>query len=421
MSSSTTEQPKNAWRTVAPERDWQRSPDPEASNKYFMVSTDSHATEPFDYLHTRIAEKYRSRIPHMETDDEGSQWLVVEGWKPQMVKPAPGKRNHLPPVEEYEDFDVFMPYTDKMEQEDMARSLVKPGIETRLANMDADGIDYEITFTMKGIPVFATRDSEFLAAMCHGWNEWALEEYSGTDRIIPMAMVGTADLDLALKEITWAAEQGFKGVLLPNRPEYGPITPSSLQYNDKSFEPLWKTLAETGMVTNFHVSTGADPRATGGQGGAVINYMVHCMTTTIEPLAHLIASGVFARNPDLKVVAVESGVGWVPWALEAMDHAYKSHHMWVRPVIPEPPSTYFRSNCYATFVEDHVGPELVEKFGLEDNFCWSSDYPHQEGSWPHSSATIRRCLGSVSEETRKKLVGLNAARIYGIDVPPERS
>ena len=79
------------------------------------------------------------------------------------------------------------------------------------------------------------------------------------------------------------------------------------------------------------------------------------METTIEPLVQLITSGVFERHPDLQAGMVESGIGFVPWLLETMDYAYKAHHFWVRPVIPELPSSYFQRNCFATFQEDHVG------------------------------------------------------------------
>ena len=58
--------------------------------------------------------------------------------------------------------------------------------------------------------------------------------------------------------------------------------------------------AEIRMPLTFHVSTGRDPRAVGGNGGAIINYVCHSMETTIEPLVQMITSGVFERHPDLQ-------------------------------------------------------------------------------------------------------------------------
>jgi predicted TIM-barrel fold metal-dependent hydrolase len=155
----------------------------------------------------------------------------------------------------------------------------------------------------------------------------------------------------------------------------------------------------------------------GGNGGAVINYVCHAMQTTLEPIVTLISSGVFERHPNLRCGTVEAGVGWVPWMLETMDYAYTAHHFWVRPVIPERPSEYYRRNCFSTFVEDHVGLRLVEELDLVDNFMWSNDYPHHEGTWPHSAAAIEREMALLTETTRAKLLGLNAARMFKLDPP----
>jgi predicted TIM-barrel fold metal-dependent hydrolase len=170
-------------------------------------------------------------------------------------------------------------------------------------------------------------------------------------------------------------------------------------------------------VITFHVSTGKDPRSSGGKGGAIINYVCHSMETTIEPLVHLITSGVFERHPHLQAGLVESGIGFVPWLLETMDHAYRAHHFWVRPVIPELPSEYFRRNCFATFQQDYAGLALVESDNLVDNMLWANDYPHHEGTWPHSAAAIERMMGHLTEESRAKILGLNAARIFNLKVP----
>ena len=112
---------------------------------------------------------------------------------------------------------------------------------------------------------------------------------------------------------------------------------------------------------------------------------------------------------------VESGVGFVPWLLETLDHAAKAHHFWVRPHLLEPPSAYFRRNCFATFQDDAAGLRLAEAYDLADNFLWANDYPHHEGSWPHSAETIERTMGGMAEDSRAKILGLNAARLFGLD------
>jgi len=67
--------------------------------------------------------------------------------------------------------------------------------------------------------------------------------------------------------------------------------------------------------------------------------------------------------------------------------------------------------------EDRAGTLLVEPFNLENNFCWSNDYPHHEGTWPHSAAAIERDFAHLREDTRAKILGLNAARFFNFKIP----
>ena len=54
---------------------------------------------------------------------------------------------------------------------------------------------------------------------------------------------------------------------------------------------------------------------------------------------------------------------------------------------------------------------------LVDNFMWANDYPHHEGTWPHSAAAIERTMGDLTDDQREKILGGNAARFFGIEQP----
>ena len=414
---------QNAWRLETPGAvDWPRSARAGAANKYFMVSADSHACEPPKYMAERIEPEYRERLPHVETREDGSRFIISEGGRPQLVRPGRDwkKKGQVRERQSFEKSSMAMPYSSRMEEEDMVRSQAGAGIENRDRDNANDGIDAEIIFANKGLLGYATPDPVFAMAMCRAWNRWALEEFGAAfDRMLPMAMLSPGDLDGTFAEMEWAAQRGFKGFLLPNKPIYGPAQPGELMYNDPSFEGLWSRVEELGLPITLHVSTGRDPRAVSGNGGAIINYVSHSMETTIEPLVQIISSGVLERHPGIRVGTVESGIGWLPWMLETMDHAYRAHHMWVRPVLPRLPSDYYKSNCFSTFQIDPAGLDLIEDRDLVDNVMWANDYPHHEGTWPHSAAAIERTMGGLSDDTRAKILGRNAARIFGIDVPAD--
>ena len=50
-----------------------------------------------------------------------------------------------------------------------------------------------------------------------------------------------------------------------------------------------------------------------------------------------------------------------------------------------------------------------------DNIMWSNDYPHNEGAWPHSQQAIERQFHRFDESERAKILGYNAARLFGFD------
>jgi predicted TIM-barrel fold metal-dependent hydrolase len=124
---------------------------------------------------------------------------------------------------------------------------------------------------------------------------------------------------------------------------------------------------------------------------------------------------VLERFPRLRFATIEAGIGWVPWALQAMVEAYRKHHMWVRPKLRKLPSEYFQEHGFASFQEDPAGLALAREHGLVDSFLWANDYPHHAGTWPHSAAAIERQMGVLTDDERAKILGENAVRLFRFD------
>jgi hypothetical protein len=81
------------------------------------------------------------------------------------------------------------------------------------------------------------------------------------------------------------------------------------------------------------------------------------------------------------------------------------------------PSEYFKRQGFATFQEDAAGLDLALRHDLVPNFMWANDYPHHEGSWPHSAEAIERTMGELDDASRAKILGLTAAEIFKIPIP----
>jgi predicted TIM-barrel fold metal-dependent hydrolase len=238
------------------------------------------------------------------------------------------------------------------------------------------------------------------------------------DRMSPAAALATGDLEASIAETLRVAKLGFRALTIPCKPIWGAHDVEHPNYNLPHFDRLWAAIQDVDLPVTFHVSTGRDPRASRGNGGAVINYVSHSLAPTIEPVANLCASGVLDRFPRLRFATIEAGIGWLPWLLTAMDEAYRKHHFWVRPKLRMLPSEYFRAHGYASFQEDPPGLDLAARYGLVDCIMWGNDYPHHEGTWPHSAEAIERTMAGLDDAQRARVLGLNAARLFKFDVPP---
>ena len=143
----------------------------------------------------------------------------------------------------------------------------------------------------------------------------------------------------------------------------------------------------------------------------------HKLFQTVDALYDFIYGGVLERFPRLKLVLVESEIGWIPFVLEQWDYYFKRFAGRSASLsITKLPSEYFHRQVYATFFNDAVGGHLLSWWG-EDNCMWSNDYPHGNSTWPHSREIVARDVGNLSTESRAKLLRDNVARLYNISMP----
>lgn len=376
-----------------------------------MVSCDTHLQPPPKLFHERLDAQFQELLPRIEVRD-GVRFMVhgLTGQADRLVESQLAGEDLVRSRagaafrgDSVGDFGDFAP------------------VEQRVRDQDLDGVDAELIFPNgPALLMWAGRNVAFVAAQCRVWNDWAIEFCRPQlARCSPAAAIPALDVDAAVAEVARAAKLGFRVLTLPNRPVWGPEDPANPNYNHPQYDRLWAAIQDHDLPITFHAATGKDPRAVKGHGGAIINYVVHGCLPVAEPAVVLCSSGVIERFPKLRFAVVEGNAGWVPWMLDMMDEACRKHHFWTRPKLKELPSTYFRTNGAATLAEDRSALLTAEPYGLEDNLLWANDFPHHEGTWPHSAQAIERGFGALREDTRAKILGLNAARMFGFEIPAE--
>ncbi len=355
-------------------------------------SADSHVVEPPDLWVERLPPLLQDRAPRIAPVD-GEPRLLVEGMVPRRMG---GSGN-----------------TEAERRDRGGDSHFRAGgwdPTLRIRDLDEDGVWGEVLYPTIALFGFMIPDPELRWASCRAYNDWLAETFAAeSQRFAGAAIIPVQEVEPAVAEIERVAGIGLRSIMLPIQ------APEGRPYNSRDYDPIWAAAQGHGMPVSFHVGTGSNPVTERGPGGAVINY-VEVGLGAPRTLAYLAASGVLERHPDLHVVMVECGAGWLAWLLERMDEAFEEHEQWVQPKLPEPPSFYVRRQGHVTFGNDAAGVVNRGYTGIEP-LLWASDYPHPEGTWPHTQATLDRIFADVPEAERDLVTYSTTARLYGLQAP----
>lgn len=363
---------------------------------YTAISADSHVQQPPTFYTERVPAPYRDRTPHTVKTPTGT-FLIADGMKPRRLDVAASRLT-----------------AEDREREFRAEPSGGANLERRMADLERDGVFAEVVYP-NNLFVFASPDPGYQMAVARAYNDWVMETFAPRlDRFAPVAIVPAADIPAAVKEVERAAKLGFRTVVLP-------IVMRDRPYNMPEYDALWAAIDRAGMILSFHsfsTSWDAYPRDWGreeGVGGGLY-FMTMRMADGQDPLTLIICSGALQRFPNLKFVVAECGSGWLAWLLSTLDEQMQKKHMWIRPNLEMLPSEFFKRQGFVTFGDDAIGIHNI-RFTGPDCIMWGSDYPHDEGTFPHSQEVLARLFEGVPEPHARKVAAENAARLYGFAMP----
>lgn len=284
----------------------------------------------------------------------------------------------------------------------------------RLVDMEKDGIDAEIAFPSLGLWLYAVDDAEAELGQCEIYNDWNSQYFSGhLDKFVRCGVLPVRNLDYAAKELRRIAAMGFTAAMLPSIPMAG-----IPKYNDPAWDPLFALAGELGVVFVLHTGTGAENVvAERGAGAAVINYSLQ-MNDGVNAIMYMVSSGLLDRNPKTQIAVIECGASWLAAIAERMDEVYVAHDIFVRPKLSMMPSEIIKRQVTVSFQHDRACIMSRSVTGTR-SLMWASDYPHAEGTFPHSQKVIDGLFAGIdiSEEEKLDILGGNAARLFRFNHP----
>ncbi len=375
-----------------------------------IIDSDSHWAEPPDTWVSRAPAKFRDRVPRLERHPDGYDvWLVdgdnFFGLFGFSVVETGGQK-------------IFgVPTLPCFENSDPSASLPKE----RLAMLDQLGLSAQILFpnvTGFGATEFFrnVKDPELRNLCATLYNDALVElQAEGDGRLFPMAIVPFWDIDAAVAEVARVKQLGLMGLAMTDSPEMAG-TPA---LHDPHWDPLWRTVAETELPVNFHVGAGKG----GGRahsapwaGMSMEQYMTvmpaDLFLSNGQTIANLIISGLLDRYPTIKFISSESGVGFIPFLLEALDYQYVEAGLAAAGTLELKPSEYFRRQIYTSFWFEAKGlPHSVELLG-DQNIMFETDFPHPACLYPHAGRKALERVAPLPEQSQRRLLFENALNLY---------
>jgi predicted TIM-barrel fold metal-dependent hydrolase len=277
--------------------------------------------------------------------------------------------------------------------------------------MDAMSVDYSCLFPTGMLSIGLHPLKEVESDLCWAYNRWLTEKVmpEGDNRFFSMLCLPFSDPEQALRHVETFGDRKHVGGFMVTT-----VRPS-MAVHDNAYMKVYRAMEERGLVLSFHSGPNwGDPifkscnRFLSAHALGFTWYNVlHCTNWVIN--------GMGERFPKLPVVWIESGLAWVPFLMQRLDHEYMLRPS-EAPLLKKKPSDYMRDMFYSSQpmeIQDYGAMECTFRMmNAETQLLYSSDYPH----WDFDLPSTIWDLPFLSEKAKHNILGGTAARLFKL--PP---
>ena len=371
-----------------------------------IVDVDTHLSEPGDLWTARLPQSMKSKAPHIKRVGEMDYWHIGE----EII--SPGTASVIDKNRNKTLGRLSLPTNDQ----------IHPGaseVDARVKFMDDMGIwaqiAYPNSFASSSVSLLQWVDKEFAETLIKIYNDDRADfQKKSKNRVFPMALLPVWDSKAMEKEARRCVEElGMKGFNLPDRSEQFGLP----CFTEDFWAPFFELCDAKELPINFHIATGGiDGFSITWKDfefqrklaiGAMLFYIGNAAT-----LGNFIVSGLMDKYQKMKIVSVESGIGWVPFLLEALE--YQMDEMMPEQKLQRRPVEYFRDQMFASFWFEKLAPQKMLDIIGPDNVMFETDFPHPTSLYPDPQAHITEALGGLDKATVRKVLQGNAERCYNL-------
>ncbi len=362
---------------------------------YFIVDIDAHVTE----------TAFWSEV--VDLMDNDVYRTMARAFKDRGGSP-PGLLNATPGLL-YQDVFGRIPHQQRLGE------AVPPGkthAQVALVQraMDSMGIDYMVVFPTPMLVLGMHPQAEVEVAIGTAYNRWLVERILPQDKRIKAMLY----LPFNHPEACLDVVERFGDV--PGVLGFSVTSTRFRAVHHDAYMPLYSAIQASGKPLGFHSGF-----HWGDQSMQQCNRFLsmHALSFVHFNLVHMtnwIINGLPERFPRLKVIWIESGLAWVPFLMQRLDHEYMMRSS-EAPMLRRKPSEYMADMYYTSQPLERSNMNLTkatfEAINADTQLLFASDWPHWDFDLPSTITT----LPFLNEQGKRNILGLNAARLFGLDVP----
>jgi uncharacterized protein len=271
--------------------------------------------------------------------------------------------------------------------------------------MEAMSIDVQVVFPQPMLEIGLHPNPGVAVQLLMAYNAWFTETMlSAEPRIKSMLGLPIEDPAAALETIRlYADHPGVVGFLVTSQRHMG------VHRND--YMPVYAELQERGLPLGFHAGPNQADSMTSTMNRFLSAHAMSFVTCNMTHMTNWVINGLGERFPDLKVIWIESGLAWVPFMMQRLDHEYQLRQS-DAPLLKKMPSDYMRDMYYTSQPLEVTDMDLLAStfraIDAENTLLYSSDWPH----WDFDTPGRIMSLPFLDEKAKRNILGETARTLF---------
>jgi hypothetical protein len=356
---------------------------------YFIVDMDSHHVELDSWA--EILENIENPVLRHTAHSMMRDWpypLALSGFRPGLT---------------FQDVGGRIPH-----QAQLAEAVdVSDGRHRDLALIDramgSMGIDIQVVFPQPMLEIGLHPSPEIATELifaCNRWFcDWILQHGPKVGALLALPFNDPAACVRTVEE--FAGKPGVIGFLVTSQRHEG--------VHSAAYMPLYRMLEERGLPIGFHA--GPDFAVARSMNRFLSVHALSFATCNMVHMTNWVINGLPERFPRLKVIWIESGLAWISFLMQRLDHEFLMRQS-DAPLLKRLPSEYMREMFYTSQPIEVTNTRLLEAtfdaINAETQLLWASDWPHWDFDTPGRIAA----LPFMTEPMLRNILGENARRLF---------